>query len=134
MKDGLIDNWELFESILDYTYSECLFTESQYHLVLFSETIYNTKSKREKLVELMFEKYDLPAISLCKNAVLAIISCGRCSGIIVDSGATHTSDIPIYNGYVVPDGIIKIPLGGDYISMLCKNFLLVSLINIVSIY
>jgi actin-related protein len=37
MKDGMIDNWDLFEKILDHTYSHYLQSESRYHPVLFSE-------------------------------------------------------------------------------------------------
>ena len=31
---------------------------------------WNVKGKREKLAEIMFEKYNVPAFFLCKNAVL----------------------------------------------------------------
>lgn len=36
--------------------------------VLFSQ--WNTRAKREKLTELMFEQYNIPAFFLCKTAVL----------------------------------------------------------------
>ena len=32
---------------------------------------WNTRAKREKLTEVMFEKYNIPAFFLCKNAVLS---------------------------------------------------------------
>ena len=32
---------------------------------------WNNKAKRERLTELMFEKYNVPAFFLCKNAVLS---------------------------------------------------------------
>lgn len=32
---------------------------------------WNSKAKREKITELMFEKYNVPAFFLCKNAVLS---------------------------------------------------------------
>jgi len=93
MKDGMIDDWDLFEKILDYSYSKCLQTESQYHPVLFTESSLNIRSKREKLVELVFEKYNVPVTFLGKNAVLATNVYGRSTGIVIDSGATHTSFI-----------------------------------------
>lgn len=31
---------------------------------------WNTRAKREKLTELMFEQYNIPAFFLCKTAVL----------------------------------------------------------------
>ena len=32
---------------------------------------WNSKGKREKLTEIMFEKYNIPAFFLCKNSVLS---------------------------------------------------------------
>ncbi|CAI6357131.1 unnamed protein product [Macrosiphum euphorbiae] len=123
MKDGMIDDWDLFEKIVDYSYSKCLHTESQYHPVLFSESPFNTRSKREELVELMFEKYNVPAVYLCRNAVLAAFSCGRPTSIVVDSGAIHTSAIPVHDGFVIHSAVVKCPLGGNFISTQCKEFL-----------
>lgn len=65
---------------------------------------WNLKEKREKLTELLFEKYDVPALFLCKNAVLSAFSVGRSTGLIVDSGASHTSAIPVHDGYVLQKG------------------------------
>lgn len=132
MKDGMINDFDLFEKLMDYVYSKCLLTESQFHPVLFSETSLNhflQRSKREKLTELMFEKYNVPAIYFCKNAVLSAFSFGRSSGIIVDSGASHTSAIPVYDGYVIQNGIIQSPLGGNYLTLKCREYLLVSIIK-----
>lgn len=126
MRNGMIENWDLFEKILDYSYSKCLLTSSKYHPVLFVESPLNVRSKREKLTELMFEKYNVPAVYLSKNAVLALFTSGRYTGLVVDSGATHTSAVPVHNGHVIPNAIVKSPLGGDFISMRCNQFFLVS--------
>ncbi|CAH0389108.1 unnamed protein product [Bemisia tabaci] len=123
MKDGMIENWDLFEKVLDYTYSKCIQSDSEYHPVLMSESPWNTRTKREKLTELMFEKYNVPAFFLVKNAVLAAFANGRATALVVDSGATHTSAIPVHDGYVLSHSIVKSPLGGDYISMQCKQLL-----------
>jgi len=71
----------------------------------------------------MFEKYNVPAYFLVKNAVLAAFANGRATGIVVDSGATHTSAVPVQDGFVLTQAIGKSPLGGDYISMQCRQFL-----------
>lgn len=96
MKDGMIDNWDLFEKVLDHTYAKIIQSESEYHPVLFSEASWNTRNNREKLTELMFEKYNVPAFFLVKNAVLAAFANGRATALVVDSGATHTSAIPVH--------------------------------------
>ena len=123
MKDGMIEDWDIFEKILDYTYSKCIKSESEFHPVLMSEAPWNNRAKREKLTEIMFEKFNVPAFYLVKNAVLAAFANGRSTGIVVDSGSTHTSAIPVYDGYVLSQGIVKSPLGGDFLTMQCKNLL-----------
>ena len=55
----------------------------------------------------MFEKYNVPAFFLVKNAVLAAFANGRSTGLVLDSGASHTSAIPVHEGYVLQQVIIK---------------------------
>lgn len=52
----------------------------------------------------MFEKYHIPAFFLCKNAVLSAFAHGRSTGLVLDSGATHTSAVPVHDGYVLQKG------------------------------
>uniref|UniRef100_A0A8D2PWE6 Actin like 6A n=1 Tax=Zosterops lateralis melanops TaxID=1220523 RepID=A0A8D2PWE6_ZOSLA len=82
---------------------------------------WNTRAKREKLTELMFEHYNIPAFFLCKTAVLTAFANGRSTGLILDSGATHTTAIPVHDGYVLQQGIVKSPLAGDFITMQCRE-------------
>lgn len=123
IKDGMIENWEMFEQLLDYSYNKIIKSESEYHPVLFSEAPWNQKHRREKLTEIMFEKYNVPAFFLVKNAVLSAFANGRSTGLVVDSGATHTSAVPIHDGYVLQQAIVKSPLAGDFMTMQCKQFL-----------
>lgn len=92
----MIENWDLFEQVLNYTYEKVVQSDSEYHPVLFSEAAWNVRNNREKLIELMFEKYNVPAFFLVKNAVLAAFANGRATALVVDSGATHTSAVPVH--------------------------------------
>merc|ERR1712106_227513 len=104
-----------FEQVLDYSYKKIIQSPSEYHPVLFSEAPWNKKDKREQLCELMFEKYKVPAFFLVKNAVLSAFANGRSTGLVLDSGATHTSAVPVHDGYVLQHAIVKSPLGGDFL-------------------
>ncbi|XP_054162104.1 actin-like protein 6A isoform X2 [Oppia nitens] len=122
LKDGMIEDWDLFENIMDYTYKKHLKSDSMLHPVLFSEASWNVRAKREKITEIMFEKYGIPAFFLVKNAVLAAFANGRATGIVLDSGSSQTSAVPVHDGYVIQQAIVKSPLGGDFITMQCKNY------------
>uniref|UniRef100_A0AAR2K5G7 Actin-like 6A n=1 Tax=Pygocentrus nattereri TaxID=42514 RepID=A0AAR2K5G7_PYGNA len=65
--------------------------------------------------------YNIPAFFLCKTAVLSAFANGRSTGLVLDSGATHTTAIPVHDGYVLQQGIVKSPLAGDFMSMQCRE-------------
>ncbi|TVK90630.1 Actin-like protein 6A [Bagarius yarrelli] len=133
LKNGMIEDWDSFQAILDHTYRMHFKSEPNLHPVLMSEASWNTRAKREKLTELMFEHYNIPAFFLCKTAVLSaypsrkdclvfeLFANGRSTGLVLDSGATHTTAIPVHDGYVLQQGIVKSPLAGDFMSMQCRE-------------
>ncbi|XP_063043417.1 actin-like protein 6B [Engraulis encrasicolus] len=121
LKNGMIEDWEAFQAIVDHVYSKYIKSEPNLHPVLMSEAPWNSRVKREKLTELMFEHYNIPAFFLCKTAVLTAFANGRATGLVIDSGATHTTAIPVHDGYVLQQGIVKSPLAGDFITMQCRE-------------
>jgi len=53
------------------------------------------------LTEIFFEKYNVPALFISKNAVLTAFSQGKPSALILDSGSTTTSVTPVCDGFVL---------------------------------
>ncbi|XP_064634792.1 actin-like protein 6B [Lineus longissimus] len=123
LKEGMVENWDIFEKIIDHIYTKNIRSESQFHPVMMSEPAWNTKAKREKLTELMFETYNLPAFFLCKNAVLSAFANGKSTGLVLDSGATHTTAVPVYDGYVMSQAIVKSPLAGDFVTSQIRKYM-----------
>ncbi|KAM8972723.1 actin-like protein 6B [Pelodytes ibericus] len=121
LKNGMIEDWDVFQAILDHTFHRHLKSDPALHPVLMSEAPWNARPKREKLTELMFEQYNIPAFFLCKTAVLTAFANGRSTGLVLDSGATHTTALPVHDGYVLQQGIVKSPLAGDFITMQCRE-------------
>uniref|UniRef100_A0A1I8IJI1 Actin n=1 Tax=Macrostomum lignano TaxID=282301 RepID=A0A1I8IJI1_9PLAT len=122
-KDGMIEDWDLFESTMDYLYKHELQCASEEHPLIASEANWNTKAKREKLCELAFEKYRVPAFFICKQAVLACFANGKATGLVLDCGASGTHAVPVFDGYVVSHGIMRSPLGGDFLVRQLDNYL-----------
>jgi len=123
VRDGMIHDWDLLEKLLNHCYKDHIRDAADQHPVLMSEAPWNTKEKREKLTELMFEKYNIPAFFLCKNAVLSCFAHGRSTSLIVDSGATHTSAVPVHDGFVLQKGVIRSPLAGDLLTTQCLELM-----------
>ena len=42
---------------------------------------------------------------------------------MLDCGATHTTAIPIHDGYVLQKAVAQSPLGGDFITTKCRQLL-----------
>lgn len=59
---------------------------------------------------------------------------GRTTALVVDSGATHTTVVPVHDGYVLRRGMVRTPLGGDYITVQCRSFMEQNGIEIVPPY
>lgn len=64
----------MFEAMLDYVYKRPLMCESRFHPVMMSEPALAPKHKREKMAELMFEKFEVPAFYLAKTPVLSALA------------------------------------------------------------
>lgn len=121
LKDVMIDDWDMFENLVDHVYKRHIRSDSSLHPVLMSEASWNTRSKRERLTELMFEKYEIPAFFLCKDAVLSAFAHGRSTGLVIHSGSNLTSAIPVHDGYVLQQAIVKSPLAGHFVTAQCRQ-------------
>ena len=120
-KDGTIDNFDLFEKNLNYILEENLYINLSDHPLLFSEPSLHNKSNRIKLTEFMFEKYKIPAIYICKSAVLSGFSCGRSTCLVFDSGHNTTYAVPVNEGYALQKSLIKNNIAGDWVTNLVEK-------------
>lgn len=133
--------------------------ETSHHPILFSEPAWNTKVNRERMTEILFEKFQvintgefpvvfvvvafcccwvrptmltsrhsfvpsqIPAFYVAKNAALTCFANGRHTGLVLDCGAIHTSAIPVYDGLVLAQEIVRSPLAGDFLVQQAQRLL-----------
>lgn len=82
----------------------------------------------------MFEKYKVPAFFLSKTAVLSAFANGRQTALVFDSGASQTSAVPVFDGYVLQNSIVRIPQGSQFVSKLCKKYFEENHIEVIPSY
>lgn len=114
--NGYIDNLELFEMLLNNVYSKSFKVDSRDHPILFSEPAIHNKNNRMNLAQLMFEKFDVPAMFVAKSPVLSAFSSGRSTCLVFDSGHNTTTATPVNDGYALNKSLIKYDIGGNNLS------------------
>jgi actin len=112
IEHGVILNWSDMEKIWDYTFFNELRVSPNEHPVLLTEPALNPKANREKMTQMMFEIYRVPAVYVAIQAVLSLYTSGRTTGIVLDSGDGVSHTVPVYEGFSMPHAIHRLDLAG----------------------
>merc|ERR1712222_180894 len=88
VEHGIITNWDDMEKIWHHTFYNELRVAPEEQPVLLTEAPLNPKANREKMTQIMFETFNMPAMYVAIQAVL------------------------VYEGYALPHVIVRLDLAG----------------------
>lgn len=80
MEHGIVKNWGDMEHLWDYTFYDKLKVDTRGRKVLLTEPPMNPKANRQKMAEVMFERYQFGGVYVAIQAVLTLYAQGKCRG------------------------------------------------------
>ncbi len=124
LDNGIIRNWQDMEHVWDYTFNERLKVNPKGAKILLTEAPMNPKQNREKMIEVMFEKYGFDAVYIAIQAVLVLYAQGLLTGVVCDSGDGVTHIVPVFQGFSLPHLTGRLNVAGRSITKYLIKLLL----------
>jgi actin-related protein 2 len=117
MENGMVKNWDEMQNIWDYTFGETKLNINPKNCkIILTEPPMNPSRNREKLIQVMFEKYNFAGIHVAIQAVLTLHAQGLVTGIVLDAGDGVTHICPVYEGFSLPHLTARLDIAGRNIT------------------
>jgi actin len=115
---GIVESWEDMEKVWHHAfYNELRIAPNEAKGVLLTEAPRNPRANREKMVQLMFETFEVKNIYVAIQAVMSLYSAGRTTGLVVDAGDGVSHTVPVFEGFSLPHAVEKMEIAGRVLTM-----------------
>ncbi|KAH9179969.1 actin-like protein Arp4p [Lactarius sanguifluus] len=106
MSEGLITDFNPVPSLIRHALKDVLRCKPEDHPILVTEPAWNTPANRERMAEIMFEEFQVPAFYIANTGVLNAFAAGKGSALVIDIGHSATSVTPVVDGFVLRKGLV----------------------------
>lgn len=123
MEHGIVTNWDDMEKIWHHTFYNELRVAPEMHTIMLTEAPLNPKANRERMTQIMFETFGVPALYVNTQSILSLYAPGRTTGIVLDVGDGVTHIIPIYEGFAILYAIQRLDFAGRELTAYLQKLL-----------
>jgi actin len=109
------------EKIWSHIFYNELKVKPENHNVFLTESLFNSTKERQEMAEIMFEKFSVFNIHIEPQPVMTLYSTTKTTGLIVESGEGMTQIVPIFEGYLIKNGIKSNNLAGNLVTKYFMN-------------
>jgi actin-related protein len=113
VKNGLISDWDGAECMFSLSIEKHLHLDPRDHPIMYVEPTIAPLADREKMAQLLFERFECPAIYFGRSGVLSAFSAGKSQACVLEMGAGYTCVSPIMDGYLLSKSVRKSKIGGN---------------------
>ncbi|KAF8897287.1 actin-related protein Arp4p [Infundibulicybe gibba] len=104
--DGLIHDFNPIPPLIEHALGSVMRCNASEHPILVTEPAWNTPANRERMAEIMFEQFQVPAFYIANTGVLNAFAAGKGSALVIDVGQTMASVTPVVDGFVLRKGLV----------------------------
>ncbi|KAG9408101.1 hypothetical protein AC1031_021336 [Aphanomyces cochlioides] len=122
MEDKTNYNWDVMEKLWLHAFDELNVDPTQ-HAVLTCLSPFDMHES-VSYMELMFEKFNVPACYVAKDAMLNAFSFGKSTALVCDIGASSTRVVPVVEGYCLKGSSSRCTVGGEALTAQLSSILL----------
>jgi len=132
-----VKDFSLFESFYYDLLTRNLNVEPCDQSYVITEPVFETQENRFQMLEMMFETFDAQKVALATDAALTLYSFQKINGksisssvrnnltgMVVDLGHKQSTIVPLVEGHIIENGVIRYPIHGEKIRETIKVSLL----------
>uniref|UniRef100_A0A6B2L7Q0 Uncharacterized protein n=1 Tax=Arcella intermedia TaxID=1963864 RepID=A0A6B2L7Q0_9EUKA len=115
MEHGAVTDWEGLIELMEYSFAR-LSVDTKERPHMMTKHMETSRAHAEKLTEIMFERFSVPAFFVYPQPVLSLYGTGYFSGIVVDVGDGVTQIVHVFDGYGLEESVFRWDFGGSDVS------------------
>ncbi|XP_033060446.1 actin-like isoform X2 [Trachypithecus francoisi] len=108
---------KLRHDIWHHSFYQVLHVAPEQHPVLVTEPPLNPTPSKQKVTQVLFETFNIPALYLANQGVLSLYASGQTSGLTVESGEGMTHFVPIADGCPLHLSTFQLDIAGQDLTL-----------------